>query len=305
MRDAGINTVRLYTAPSDRIADAAAAAGLYSVPDICWGPRTCEWDYPAWWEKAVEGTRENARRLGQHPAMLMLSIGNEIPPLVVRWYGRERTERYCACCTKPSRKSRPIRSSPTSIIRPRVPESPVPRCRAFNVYLNRRTFAPTSHGCTVSRANGRSFSPRSDSTARSAARGRQRISRVAATRRVREGPVRRRGLRLDRRMDDLRFADQRLVVRADRRRPPSEAGAGGPRLLLRQPVRAARNAVAEGVRGRRCLQRRIHAPRMPDGARRLRYPDYEVIVVNDGSSDASPRSSQNTTSAASTCPMAA
>ncbi|MEQ1854777.1 MAG: glycosyltransferase, partial [Chthoniobacteraceae bacterium] len=94
MREAGINTVRLYTPPSERIADAAAAAGLYLIPDICWGPRTCEWDYPAWWEAAVKGTREQARRLGQHPAMLMLSIGNEIPPLMVRWYGRKRTEEY-------------------------------------------------------------------------------------------------------------------------------------------------------------------------------------------------------------------
>jgi GT2 family glycosyltransferase len=92
MREAGINTVRLYSSPSDRVADAAADAGLYLVPDICWGPRTCEWDYPAWWQKAIDGTRAEARRLAGHPAILMFSIGNEIPPLMVRWYGRTRTE---------------------------------------------------------------------------------------------------------------------------------------------------------------------------------------------------------------------
>src|SRR5262245_40654934 len=41
MRDCGINTVRLYSPPSDRIADAAADAGLFLIPDIAWGPRVC------------------------------------------------------------------------------------------------------------------------------------------------------------------------------------------------------------------------------------------------------------------------
>ncbi|MGE3820675.1 MAG: hypothetical protein AB7I30_14775 [Isosphaeraceae bacterium] len=93
MADAGINTVRLYSPPPDRVADAAADVGLRLVPDICWGPRTCEWDYPQWRRGAVESAREHARRLAGHPGILMLSIGNEIPPLVVRWYGREATER--------------------------------------------------------------------------------------------------------------------------------------------------------------------------------------------------------------------
>lgn len=93
MRESGINTVRLYGPPSDRIADAAADAGLYLIPDICWGPRYCQLDEPdvrqlfAW-------TRQHARRLAGHPAMLLYSIGNEIPPLVVRWYGRERIEKF-------------------------------------------------------------------------------------------------------------------------------------------------------------------------------------------------------------------
>lgn len=92
MKEAGINTVRIYSSPSDRVADAAAAAGLYLIPDICWGPRTCEWDYRDWWNQAVENTRAEARRLAGHPAILMFSIGNEIPPLMVRWYGRHKTE---------------------------------------------------------------------------------------------------------------------------------------------------------------------------------------------------------------------
>jgi O-antigen biosynthesis protein len=87
MRAAGINTVRLYTPPSDQLADAAAEVGLYLLPDICWGPRRCQLDSLAEVNFMRHWLREHARRLAKHPAILMYSLGNETPPLVVRWYG--------------------------------------------------------------------------------------------------------------------------------------------------------------------------------------------------------------------------
>ena len=89
MRDAGINTVRLYSPPSDRIADAAADMGLLLLPDICWGPRKCELDDPERMKFIRSWVRGHSRRLAGHPGILLFSIGNEIPPLVVRWYGRQ------------------------------------------------------------------------------------------------------------------------------------------------------------------------------------------------------------------------
>jgi GT2 family glycosyltransferase len=94
MAEAGINTVRLYTPPSDRIADAAAEAGLYLIPDLCWGPRKCELHEPGDLRAILDWTRGHARRLAGHPSILMFSIGNEIPPLLVRWYGRRRIEGF-------------------------------------------------------------------------------------------------------------------------------------------------------------------------------------------------------------------
>lgn len=138
MREAGINTVRLYSSPSDRIADAAAEAGLYLVPDICWGPRTCEWSYPEWWQKAVASTRAEARRLGSHPAILMLSIGNEIPPLVARWYGRKRTEEHLRILYETVKHEAPesivtyVNHPPTEYL-----SLPFLDVVSFNVYLNR------------------------------------------------------------------------------------------------------------------------------------------------------------------------
>ena len=92
MRASGANAVRLYTPPSDRIADAAAAAGLWLIADLCWGPRSCELDDRSAVRSMVEHTRAHARRLRGHQAMLLWGIGNEIPPLVARWHGRERVE---------------------------------------------------------------------------------------------------------------------------------------------------------------------------------------------------------------------
>lgn len=94
MRKSGINAVRLYTPPSDRIADAAFEAGLFLIPDICWGPRKCELDDPDRMKFIESWVVGHSRRLAGHRAILMYSIGNEIPPLIVRWYGRKRIEQF-------------------------------------------------------------------------------------------------------------------------------------------------------------------------------------------------------------------
>lgn len=107
MRDAGVNTVRIYSPPSDRIADTAAEHGLYLVPDICWGPRRCELDDPERLRFIFDWTQGHSRRLAQHPALLLWCIGNEIPPLVVRWYGRSRIERFLGDLTKAVRDEAP------------------------------------------------------------------------------------------------------------------------------------------------------------------------------------------------------
>lgn len=94
MREAGVNTVRLYVPPPDWVADAAASASLYLFPDIVWGPRRCDFDNAERLKYLFDWTREHARRLAKHPSMLLYSIGNEIPPLVVRWYGATKIQDY-------------------------------------------------------------------------------------------------------------------------------------------------------------------------------------------------------------------
>jgi cellulose synthase/poly-beta-1,6-N-acetylglucosamine synthase-like glycosyltransferase len=95
MADAGVNTIRIYSPPPDWLADAAEKAGLFLFPDICWGPRRCsDFDDPERFRFLLNWTREHTRRLAGHPAMLLYSIGNEIPPLIVRWYSAARIEAF-------------------------------------------------------------------------------------------------------------------------------------------------------------------------------------------------------------------
>ncbi|HEX7862774.1 MAG TPA: glycosyltransferase [Verrucomicrobiae bacterium] len=94
MREIGVNSVRLYTPPPDWVADAAYEAGLFLMPDICWGPRRLDFDDPERLRVMFDWAREHAKRLAEHPAVLLYSIGNEIPPLIVRWYGAKRIEEF-------------------------------------------------------------------------------------------------------------------------------------------------------------------------------------------------------------------
>lgn len=138
MREAGINTVRLYTPPSDRIADAAAKAGLFLVPDICWGPRRCELDDRERMRFMQEWIHGHARRLAGHPAILMYSLGNEIPPLVVRWYGRKRIEQFLRHLFDTAKAESPntlvtyVNHPPTEYL-----ELPFLDVLSYNIYLER------------------------------------------------------------------------------------------------------------------------------------------------------------------------
>ncbi|MBI3878759.1 MAG: glycosyltransferase [Verrucomicrobia bacterium] len=138
MREAGINTVRFYTPPSNRIADAAAEAGLFIIPEICWGPRRCELDDPERVKFIFQWVREHAKRLARHPAVLMYSIGNEIPPLLVRWYGRERIEQFLRDIAEAVREEAPgtlltyVNHPPTEYL-----HLPFIDVLSFNIYLER------------------------------------------------------------------------------------------------------------------------------------------------------------------------
>jgi GT2 family glycosyltransferase len=90
----GINAVRTYAPPPPRLLDLAAAAGLYVVAGIPWEQHVTFLDDRRGADSIVERVVEGARACAGHPALLCLVVGNEIPASIVRWHGHRRVERF-------------------------------------------------------------------------------------------------------------------------------------------------------------------------------------------------------------------
>ena len=96
MSDAGVNALRTYTVPPTWLLDLAQAAGLRVMVGLAWEQHVAFLDEPGIAESIEERVRAGVRRCGAHPAVLCYAIGNEIPTSIVRWHGARRTERFLA-----------------------------------------------------------------------------------------------------------------------------------------------------------------------------------------------------------------
>ena len=94
MRDAGLNTVRTYTAPDPGLLDAAARHGLRLMIGLPWPQHIAFLDDPDLCRRVREEIIEQVRALSDHPAALVFALGNEIPAPIVRWHGQARVERF-------------------------------------------------------------------------------------------------------------------------------------------------------------------------------------------------------------------
>ncbi len=97
MTAVGINTVRTYTVPGLEILDLAEETGLKLLMGVWWDdPRYLDPTDRGSWQKMASDARaaveEAVESFAGHPAVLGFVLGNEIPGPVVRWYGRRRIE---------------------------------------------------------------------------------------------------------------------------------------------------------------------------------------------------------------------
>jgi GT2 family glycosyltransferase len=88
------NTIRTYTSPPEWLLDEASRAGLRVIAGIPWMQHVAFLDGRKIRREIRSTVRREVRRLASHSASLLCSIGNEIPPAVVRWHGRERVEAF-------------------------------------------------------------------------------------------------------------------------------------------------------------------------------------------------------------------
>ncbi len=90
----GINAVRTYTVPPRWLLDSALAHGLRVMVGLPWEQHVAFLDVDGTAEAIVARVREGVRACASHPAVLCYAVGNEIPAPIVRWHGRRRVERF-------------------------------------------------------------------------------------------------------------------------------------------------------------------------------------------------------------------
>lgn len=94
IRALGFNMVRLYELPSDSVLRAVEEHGLLVIAGIPW-PEHVDFLSSRQRREAIEQSIRNAaRRLGSHPNVAALVVGNEIEKTLVRWMGPRRVRAF-------------------------------------------------------------------------------------------------------------------------------------------------------------------------------------------------------------------
>lgn len=94
MADLGANTIRTFTVPPRWFLDRAAARGFRVLVTVPWPQHVAFLD-SADTVAQIRGTvRAAVDTVAGHPAVLGLLVGNEIPPDIVRWYGPDRIRAF-------------------------------------------------------------------------------------------------------------------------------------------------------------------------------------------------------------------
>src|SRR3989440_5980653 len=90
----GLNAIRTYTVPPRWLLDAAQRHGLRVMVGLPWEEHVAFLDDKKRARSIEERVRTGVRACAGHPAILCYAIGNEIPAPMVRWYGHRRVERF-------------------------------------------------------------------------------------------------------------------------------------------------------------------------------------------------------------------
>ncbi|CAA9420174.1 GT2_Glycos_transf_2 / GT2_Glyco_tranf_2_3 / GH2 / GT27 / GT2_Glyco_tranf_2_2 [uncultured Leptolyngbya sp.] len=90
----GANCLRTYHIPPDWLLDLAAAYGLRMLIGIPWAQHVCFLDSPSLQQEIRQAIAHGVKACRSHPAAFAYVVGNEIPPDIVRWYGPERIRAF-------------------------------------------------------------------------------------------------------------------------------------------------------------------------------------------------------------------
>ena len=292
IRDLGANLVRTYHGPAKWFLDLAAEHGLKVLVDIPWNKHLCFLDSAARRAQARETVRRAVSNCARHPAVFAFSVANEMPPDIVRWSGAHAVADFIDALVHEARRADPdclctfTNYPPTEFLRPQSVDFV-----CFNVYLHQRL--PFENylarlqmlagakplllgecGCDSLREGEAGQAEMLKWQIESAFRG-GLAGAVVFTftddwwhggRRVEDWQM---GLTTGDRQPKSAFRAVQKTFRAAPNFPPPRS----PRVSV---IVASYNSAPTLKAGL-------------DSLARLNYPDYEVILVDDGSADATPQ----------------
>jgi GT2 family glycosyltransferase len=94
MKAVAINSLRTYHVPPEWFLDKADEQGLTVFVDVPWAKHLCFLESHRAQAAARISVRQAAERGRNHSSLLAYSIGNEIPPDIVRWHGARRVTKF-------------------------------------------------------------------------------------------------------------------------------------------------------------------------------------------------------------------
>ena len=137
IRELGANLLRVYHVPPRWFLDLAQDHGLRLLVDVPWNKHLCFLDSPALAADARIAARSAAERCAGHPAVFALSVVNEIPADIVRWSGATAVADFIDALIAEVKAVDPGRLCtfgnfpPTEFLRPRLPDFV-----CWNLYLH-------------------------------------------------------------------------------------------------------------------------------------------------------------------------
>jgi GT2 family glycosyltransferase len=136
MAAAGVNALRTYTPPPAWLLDEALHAGLWVLAGLPWEQHVAVLDDRRRARAIADRVRAQAAPIAGHPALLCVAVGNEMPPAIARWHGRARVERFlgrlCAAVRAEDPDALVTYAGFPGTEHLRVPAADI---AAFNVYL--------------------------------------------------------------------------------------------------------------------------------------------------------------------------
>ncbi|MBS1868262.1 MAG: glycosyltransferase [Actinobacteria bacterium] len=286
----GINALRTYTVPPRWLLDAALRHGLWVTVGLPWEQHVAFLDSRRRAAAIEARVRAGVAACAGHPALLGFLVGNEIPASIVRWHGRRAVERFVERLRRAAKLEDPgALVSYASFPSTEYLELPGLDYVSYNVYLedpaklaaylarlqNRAGERPLviSELGLDSRRHGREAQARAlrEQVRASFAGGCAGTFLFAWTDAWHTGGA------------EVTDWDFGLVDRARRPKPALAAARGAYARLPLGDTRAARRArvsvVVCSCNGAATIGETL------DAIARLDYPDYETIVVDDGSTD--------------------